>query len=444
MQNLTLSLNENIVKLTLTVESEFRTASAKVDMNVANDTEVLDTQAFSEVVLGLIKELSIKANKKPVLNYLVEPADIMVRFVTVNKRTGDSDENILEDIKSKLDNHNLDDIYFAYQKIAPFVYQFVGIKKDKMEKILEVSNNLGLSLQSVIPWILLLPKLVGTSEPCIFIYNTNGNQVVALSELNGIYFSETFDTAKTPKELEKLVSDLSVYKRAAPITRIYTVSSESFSLDPNYTVIPLLPSGEEFKDIKDFEMHALLNKLMEEDPSLLVSQLNLLNLLPLPVEQKKNASLVLVGAGSVAALMIFLGLIYTNLIRDNSTNQPVVTPENSEVLSETVEATPSNEIVGEVEELKKEDLVIRIENGAGVPGVAAQTQEFVEGKGYKVAEIGNAEETGRDNTLLKIKPSKAAYKEMLLADLGDEFELVVEENLDENSEHDLLIVVGLN
>ena len=208
MQNLTLSLNENIVKLTLTVESEFRTASAKVDMNVANDTEVLDTQAFSEVVLGLIKELSIKANKKPVLNYLVEPADIMVRFVTVNKRTGDSDENILEDIKSKLDNHNLDDIYFAYQKIAPFVYQFVGIKKDKMEKILEVSNNLGLSLQSVIPWILLLPKLVGTSEPCIFIYNTNGNQVVALSELNGIYFSETFDTAKTPKELEKLVSEI--------------------------------------------------------------------------------------------------------------------------------------------------------------------------------------------------------------------------------------------
>ena len=448
MQNLTLSLNENIVKLTLSTEEDFKTASAQVDPAIAHDSEVLDTQAFSEIVLGLIKEVSIKANKKTILNYLVEPNDVILRFLTVNKKTGDIDEHIVAEIREKLGDQPLEELYFSYQKIAPFVYQFVAIKRDKMERILEIANHLGLSLQGVIPWLMLLPKLVGTNDPCIFIYNTNGNQVVALSELSGIYFSQSFEKEKTSKELEKLVSELSVYKRASPISKIYTVSSESFSLDPNYTVIPLLPSGEEYKGIKDFEMHALLNKLISDDPSLLNGQTNLLNLLPLPVEQKKSAPLALIGVGSVITLLLFLGLIYYKVVGNKSAEQSVVPGEDSsQVLSETAESTEST--LAEPEhpseaELKKEDLVIRVENGAGVPGVAAKTQEFLESKGYKVLEIGNAEEVGRADTLLKFKASKTGYKDLVINDLKDEYDIVTEETLDESAAYGLLMVVGLN
>ena len=79
-----------------------------------------------------------------------------------------------------------------------------------------------------------------------------------------------------------------------------------------------------------------------------------------------------------------------------------------------------------------------------MPGVAAKTQEFLESKGYKVLEIGNAEEVGRADTLLKFKASKTGYKDLVINDLKDEYDIVTDETLDESAAYGLLMVVGLN
>ena len=346
---------------------------------------------------------------------------------------------------------NLEDLYFSYEKIAPFVYQFVGIKKEKLEKYLEISNNLGIELRSVVPWLLLLPKMVPNSEPCIFISNNNGSQTIALSELNGIYFSDIYETNRTSKELGSLVSELSVYKRIAPITKIYTLTDEQYSFDENYKVIPLIPSGEEFKELKGFELHAVLDKLLEEDLSLPTTQVNLLQLLPLPAVANKNSALVYVSA-VVAALVILAGvfvLFSANGIGDITGRLARDTQDDTAVLGDLGDAEdtePEGPEEPEAVELNREDLAIRVENASNIDGVASQTREFLTEKGYvfEQIEIGNAGETGQENTLLRFKDSKMMYASLVSQDMEENYEVLTEGGLDEDSDFDLLILVGTN
>ncbi|MEN9389336.1 MAG: hypothetical protein RLY61_420, partial [Candidatus Parcubacteria bacterium] len=61
---------------------------------------------------------------------------------------------------------------------------------------------------------------------------------------------------------------------------------------------------------------------------------------------------------------------------------------------------------------------------------------------YTVTGIGNYEGENRNNTLIRIKKSKADYKELLTADLKDTYDLSFEETLPETEEHDALIILG--
>jgi hypothetical protein len=449
MQNLTVSLSENILKLTLTNKEDFKSISAEVSTDIVTGSEILDTQEFSIILSNLLKEISGGNNKKYHLHFLVDPSDVVLKFITVSKKNGDLDEQIINEVRTRLEGESLENLYFSYQKIAPFVYQFVGIRRERMERYLEIANLVGLELKSVVPWLLLLPKMVGSSEPCIFVLNSNGNQTVALSELNGIYFSAVYSTQQTSKELESLVSELSIYKRVTPITKIYTLRDETFSLDPGYKVIPLMPAGEEFKELYGYELHAVFDKLIEDDSTLLETQMNMLHTLPVPVVSNKSNALVYVG-GVVAALVIVVGLfIFLSRGDFDLTNRLAIRqPDNTEVLSEIRESDEepkAEEPVQEVE-LDREDLYIRVENASNVDGVASGTRDLLSELGYVEGqiEIGNAEETGRENTLLKFKDSKMMYAGMVFQDLEEEFDLVTEGGLDEDLDYDLLILVGGN
>ena len=443
MQNLIVSLNENTLKLSAATPQSIKSKSAELDNNVAHDSSILDVKIFSDVLFNLIKEVTADTrDKKFDLTFLVEPQDVLLKFITVGKKTGNLDETILAEVKSKLLDVTLEDLYFSYQKIAPFVYQFVGINKEKVEKYLEVSNTLGIELRSIIPWVLLLPKFVGKNEPSIFISKSSGDQVVALSELNGIYFCEVYEKEKSSKEIEALVAQLSVYKRTTPITRIYTLNDGAFSLDPQFEIVPIIPKEEIPEQMVGYELHGIFNKVSNEDNMLLSTQVNLLNLMPLPVVEHKVTSVAVVG-GALAALLIVGGGIFFFVNKNNgSLFGQQGSSQNTEVLSESdtpqLETTPS---VQEKPVLNKSDIKIRIENAAGIPGLAAKTQTFLQDKGYTVPEIETAD-TQRADTLIKIKASKKDYLEMLVADMKDSYQTVTEETLDEASTYDVLVQTG--
>lgn len=458
MSNVLVSLNENILRVSYYGTTGFQTTSVELSSDIAKDSEILDAQAFSTSLKDIISQVLPPKDKKPVISFLVEPENVILKFILVNKKDGDINEQLLAEVKSKLDGVSIEDLYFSYIKIAPFVYQLAGIKKDVMEKYLEVSNTVGLPLQSIVPWVSLLPRYVGSNSSAIFIVRNSkspeetqslatdmetGKQIIALSELNGIYFVGEYNKEKTTKELQSLIHDLSIYRRSVPINTIYTLGYQHFDLGETYQISPINLPGSEDESNKGAELHLLYNSVFVANPELLESQLNLLTLLPTPSIVKKSNALVLVGAG-IAALVLVLGsVVLFGHLKNKSDSQLAANnmEESPVVLSETDSQPESSESTSSVKEtLNKSDLALKIENGAGIPGIAGRLKETLATQGYKVLEVGNAD-TNRQNTLVKFKTSKMKYKDLLSADLKD-YTLVFEDGLAEDSANDVLIVIG--
>lgn len=440
MRNLIVSLSDNVLKVSVATPENFKSVSAELGEKVVAGSEILDARTFSEILSNLVKDASTATkDSKFELHYLLEPKDVVLNFVTVRKSNSSQDENVLNEIKNKFPDINLDGLFFSYQKIAPFVYQFVGIDKKRLEKILEVSDILGIELKSAVPWVMLLPKYVGKNDPSIFISKNATSQLVALSELGGIYFCEVFSKEKSSKEVEKYVSELSVYKRAEPINKIYILNGDTFSLDPSYNITPLIPASDVSEEVKGYEIHGLAYKVLSEDPTLINTQINLLNLLPLPVAEPKNMSLVVVGASVMALLLVGGGFF----LFKNRTVTPSPSSGNSDVLSETKESTAAPVPVVEVKPiLNKADIKIRIENAAGIPGLAGKAQTFMQGKGWIVPVIDTAAVSDRTTTLIRVKDSKKAYLDLLTADMKDSYQVTTETTLDETLGYDVLILLG--
>lgn len=461
MPNVVISLSKNKLKasviLTKSIGKSFSrdvfTQVFELPDTVVNDTIILDATQFasavSDVVLQLVEKSGKRFSPKKVsLTFLTEPQNEVLKFVTVNKQSGDTEAQVIAEVTSKLNQIKIEDLYFTYSKVAPFVYQFVGVEKSILDKYLEVSNLLQVELKGVFPWVMFLPKFTGGVDPAIYVSNSDGRQVVALSELGGIYYSSTFSDERSTAELEKMVHELSIYKRSTPINKIFSLDEFEFSLDPTYELAKInLGDMSENPEVRGFEHHLVADSIVESDPLIYTGVENLLNLLPLPVVERKNSkSLVYVGGG--VALFLLMGGIFggfylfggkigsnnsANVLSNSDSKLEVPTP------TPTLETTPTP-VPTPV--LVKFDFKIRVENGSGIPGAAGKAQGVLQGLGYTVPDIGNADESDRSTTLIKIKTSKLSYKDLLITDLKSSYELVVEDGLNETTEYDALMVVG--
>ena len=452
MKSVFVSFEDNTIKL-----STHEGTSLKGLEGTYNNEEHL-----IEVFNDLFSQLTKESKSKYGLIVLADPGYTFFRFITVDKSTQNIDDFIVGAVAAKLDGVNIDDLYFGSQKIAPFVYQFVGVKKTYLDGLLEVANSLGISLQGVIPWPLLLPKFMSNNDPSVFALNRGDEHVIALSELNGVYFCESYKEKDSPKDLSKLISDLSVYKRPIPISTIYTINDVGLALEDKFTISPLFGLTEEEPFESGFELHYIAEYVLNLGPRYLETQMNLLSLLPVPVVvEKDRSSLVYAGAALMALLVLGGGFYYYTQNRNSSDSNNLATtqgPDISEnVLSEhdpaiqeqtgedpttgPLESEEPNETVG----LDKKELKIRVENGAGIAGIAADTQSFLENLEYNVVSIGNADVSGRTDTLLSFKPSKIAYKDMLTESMESSYTVVVDEELSEDvADYDVLIIVGSN
>ncbi len=450
MQDLLVSLNKNVIRLsTVDKDTVLRTTLVDVPKETADDTKIIDSSSFAQILNGLIPQISSLTKNKMSLNFVVEPQDIYLRFITLSKKDGDLDELIVDELKEKAKDIPLDDLYFSYIKIAPFVYQFVGIKKDILDKYIEVSNHLGIGLKSVVPWVLALPKYEKVCDPAIFISKVGNRQVVALSELNGIFFSDVFDQERTEKELQDLVKELSFYKRSSPIKYVFTMNCDYLSLGDHKVKeieYPEFNGGSEVTS--GYESNVIVNYLLDTDSDITNHQLNLLNLLPLPVVESK--SIPVVAAGTVFALLILVGGLFGGYIllrnRNQSNSQLAQSNQDTQVLSETTQSTEAPKQEQKTEEKaqpKKQDLKIRVENGAGVAGLAAKTKEFLTSLGYNVVSIDTSDVSTEATILEYKKDAFSVYNDAFIADIKDKLpNTQVKQTLSSDKEYDLLLTVG--
>jgi hypothetical protein len=402
MQDLIVSINKNILKIsTIDKEAQLKTAVVNIPKELVNDTRIIDPKGFSNLLDQAISQVSVLSKNKLGLNFVMEPQDILLRYVTVSKNGQETGEQIISEIKAKDPDIDLDTLYFSYKKMAPFVYQFIGIRKEVMENYLETSNESNIGLKSVIPWVLAFPKYENVNEPAIFVSKVDDDQVIALSELNGVFFAGTYKKEKTPEELASLIKELSFYKRSSPIKYIYTFNCDSFSMSdyeikkmesPKFNGSFNLPEG--------FEINNIVNFLLDSDPTLLSSQINVLNMLPLPVVERKSSALLVTGS-VVGALLLLVGVYFgVTSLGDRKLGNEQLAQDNTSQETQVLSGTTSQEQPAQQEqvqenvedentekdpniEVKRGNLKIRVENGAGVGGLAARTKEFLEGLGMK-------------------------------------------------------------
>ena len=386
----------------------------------------------------LLENYGEKPEKLP-LHFLVPPKKCIQFFVTVSKGS-DSEEYVLEQATSKLTERNLaiENYYYSYQKIAPFVYQFLAINKEDIERYLEIATLLEFELAGVFSWVTLLPKLLkDSSKAAIFVLNAEGNGVLALSELGGIYHLGYLDDVSGFEEVSDLVEKLSIYQRKKPITKVYTLNFPDLNLGPSFDIDELNLSSPT----------QLYGKVFSE--SLLKSQLNLLNMLPLPAI-KKTPPLAYVGS----VLGGMFGLVKYAKMGESVEQVPGT---QSSVLSEVEESTQSTqsedvqnvqqeekteEILEEVE-LNKGYLRVRVENGTQISGLAASTQDFLLDEGYDVVGIGDSDEEDREATRVVFNKENTIYRDVLVEDLKKKFNSVeIEDSLNGNLDYDVLIIAG--
>ena len=92
--------------------------------------------------------------------------------------------------------------------------------------------------------------------------------------------------------------------------------------------------------------------------------------------------------------------------------------------------------------LVKSDLTIKVLNGRGAAGTAADASDFLQGLGYTVIDIDNADRFDYALTEVKIKKSKENFISLLTNDLKEKYALEVKENLPESELFDILVIIG--
>ncbi|MFC1700478.1 hypothetical protein ACFLZ4_02460 [Patescibacteria group bacterium] len=181
MQDLIISINKNVLRLsTIDQETELRTALVDLPKGAVSDSIIKDPPKVSEGIENILGSVTEQNKQKLSLSFVMQPEEVILKFITVGKTENDLDAQIIKEAKEKLEGISLSDLYYSYQKIAPFVYQFVGVRKEILETYLDVSNLLGIGIKSIIPWVLALPKYVKATEPAIFVSRSGDSQVIAL------------------------------------------------------------------------------------------------------------------------------------------------------------------------------------------------------------------------------------------------------------------------
>lgn len=116
------------------------------------------------------------------------------------------------------------------------------------------------------------------------------------------------------------------------------------------------------------------------------------------------------------------------------------TPQNNQATTQqpTPQPTPTT-----APQLERSDLSVQVLNGSGTPGKAGEVAEYLEGLGYENIDTGNADSYDYDETVVQLKEDAADYEDLVIADLESEYPVQSNvETLDEDSEYDLIIIIG--
>ncbi len=128
------------------------------------------------------------------------------------------------------------------------------------------------------------------------------------------------------------------------------------------------------------------------------------------------------------------------LYYQSNQNRSAVPEENMVTVTPVEEATPTPE------EVDREAYDIEVQNGSGIAGLAGQAQQFLEDAGFTVIDIGNADETDYEETVIYASEDvDEAWLDELKDVLGEEYDVQSQvEELDMETDADVVVIIGSN
>ena len=157
--------------------------------------------------------------------------------------------------------------------------------------------------------------------------------------------------------------------------------------------------------------------------------------------QGKNAKwlwilIILIVIGAVA-FAIFRGIgPFSKLKLGGATEETFESPTPFEFSSPSPESSPAGQV-------NRSEASVRVLNGSGIAGAAAALKDSLEGKGWTVDKIGNAESSDFTNTVIRFKASFANFQDTLFEDLSSDYSVEVsDENLEATDSADIEVILG--
>jgi len=132
-------------------------------------------------------------------------------------------------------------------------------------------------------------------------------------------------------------------------------------------------------------------------------------------------------------LLSFLIFIVISNLRINLKLPSIKRPEPTTIPTQTPTPTPS---------FKKEDLKIKILNGSGTVGKAADVKNILKDKGYGEIITGNANNYNYEKTEVQIKKQFVQISPTLKTDLKDYLTSFKQSELESTSTADLMLIIG--
>ncbi|MEK7581629.1 MAG: LytR C-terminal domain-containing protein [Patescibacteria group bacterium] len=108
-----------------------------------------------------------------------------------------------------------------------------------------------------------------------------------------------------------------------------------------------------------------------------------------------------------------------------------------------VESSPLTESSPQASAVDKSVVKVRVLNGSGTTGKAASVKDFLEGLGWKVVTIGNADSSDFATTEVRFRTTTKDYETAIVDDLSDKYSAKASsDNLESTDSADIEVIVG--
>jgi len=168
-----------------------------------------------------------------------------------------------------------------------------------------------------------------------------------------------------------------------------------------------------------------------------------------PATSKPNTKLIAI---IVTVIVVLVGMVvggffvYQNAMQEASESPEITITNDSpsqDIPAPTpdIESSSSAETTGETT-LDPSNLKASILNGSGTPGAAGDLAEVLESSEITDVDTGNADSYDYEQTVVSVKKGNDELYELVLTALQDDYSVTQGDDLDEDSEYDVVIIVG--